>query len=272
MTNIRERIEELFDFGARKIYHNCYKTLFITIALISIILSQIPKLTVDVSTEGFMHKNDPALIDYNTFRNQFGRDELIMVAVSSPDIFNNDFLLKLKSLHDELSEDVPYIEDITSLINARNTRGEGNKLIVEDLLEDWPETDKDISIIKQRALDNPMYQNLLISKDARITTIIIKTQTYSSDNKEADILDGFDDEQQQEEADSGESANAAKRPAEATRNPSRLKSTTAARIRKKIQEIPAIFLFWVFHRFSIDVIAEPTAHRASRVQTVRPNQ
>ena len=148
MADIRKRIELWFESFARTIYRNRYKTLLISFLSIAAIVSQIPKLTIDISTEGFMHKSDPARVDYDTFRDQFGRDELIVVAIQSPEVFEKNFLHSLKELHDDLAENIPYIEDITSLINARNTRGEEDELIVEDLLENWPETTEEIAIIK----------------------------------------------------------------------------------------------------------------------------
>lgn len=193
MTTIRNNIEKWFASLARAIYHNRFKTLIIMAVLIGAIVLQLPKLTVDISTEGFLHKTDPILLDYNTFRDQFGRDELIIVAIRSPEIFEGVFLEKLKRLHEELEDGVPYVEDITSLINARDTRGEKDELIVEDLLEHWPETAEELALVKQRALDNPLYKNLLISEDSTMTTIVIKTQAYSSAGAGIDLLEGFEE-------------------------------------------------------------------------------
>jgi predicted RND superfamily exporter protein len=193
MANVRNRIEHWFEILGHKIYDNKYKTLVVMFLLIAGILSQLPKLTLDISNEGFLHEDDQSLIDYNAFREQFGRDELILVAISAPDVFDRKCLGKLRTLHEELEERVPYVDEITSLINARNTRGEGDTLIVEDLLEEWPETDEELSKIKKRALANPMYKNVLISEDSTITTIIIKTQTYSSVGNELDLMEGFED-------------------------------------------------------------------------------
>ncbi len=194
MSTIRIKIEKWFGSLARIIYHNPLKTLFMMLVIIAAIVSQLPKLTIDISTEGFIHKSDPARVDYDAFRDQFGRDELIILAIRSPEVFEATFLKKLKDLHEDLFENVPYIEDITSLINARNTRGKKDELIVEDLLEHWPKTPEDIAVIKQRTLGNPLYKNLLISEDSKMTTIVIKTQTYSSEEKASDALDGFEDD------------------------------------------------------------------------------
>ncbi|MBW2564169.1 MAG: MMPL family transporter, partial [Deltaproteobacteria bacterium] len=194
MTTIRINIENWFESLARIIYHNRLKTLFIMLVIIAAIVSQLPKLTIDVSTEGFMHKSDPARVDYDTFRDQFGRDELIVIAIRSKEVFEAKFLKKFKKLHEDLFENVPYMEDITSIINARNTRGKKDELIVEDLMEDWPETTEEIELKKRRTLDNPLYKNLLISEDSKMTTIVIQTQTYSSEGTEQDALDGFEDD------------------------------------------------------------------------------
>ncbi|MEA1971134.1 MAG: MMPL family transporter [Thermodesulfobacteriota bacterium] len=205
MTTVRNNMEKWFASLARTIYRNRLKTLFIMAVIIAAIVSQLPKLTMDISTEGFLHKADPTLIDYNNFRDQFGRDELIIVAIRAPEIFEGNFLEKLKRLHEDLKENVPYIEDITSLINARNTRGEKDKLIVEDLLENWPKAAEEIALIRQRTLDSPLYKNLLISEDSKMTTIVIQTQAYSSAGTDIDVLEGFEDSTNRDLTDSGKS-------------------------------------------------------------------
>jgi len=193
MANIRDRIEKWFETVARTFYHHGYKTLLVMLIFLAILLSQIPKITIDVSTEGFLHETDPILMDYNAFRDQFGRDELIIIAIRSEDIFGEEILRKLKRLHEELVDNVPFMEDITSLVNARNTRGEADELIVEDLMQNWPKTDVQREILRKRVLANPLYQNLLISVDGKFTTIVIKTQTYSSEGVEIDVLNHFDE-------------------------------------------------------------------------------
>lgn len=197
MSKIRKQIEKGFETFAHVIYRNRIKTLLLLFIFVAAIISQIPKITFDLSTEGLLHHDDPAHLEYNAFRDQFGRDEVIIVAIKPPEVFDNKFLSKLKKLHNELEEDVPNIDDITSLINARSTRGEGDELIVGELLEDWPQTDTELETLKKRTLSNPLYKNLLISEDGKFTTIIIKSNTYSSgspaDQNEEDF-EAFEEE------------------------------------------------------------------------------
>jgi predicted RND superfamily exporter protein len=92
MKNFRNRIEAWFETYAHVIYRNRIKTIVIMLALTVAMASQIPKITIDTSTEGFLHTDDPELVAYNNFRDQFGRDEVIIIAIKSADIFSQRFL------------------------------------------------------------------------------------------------------------------------------------------------------------------------------------
>ncbi|MBW2366250.1 MAG: hypothetical protein JRF25_14835 [Deltaproteobacteria bacterium] len=113
MTNFRNRIEKWFEAFAYVIYNHRVKALLIMLILTVAIVSQIPKIKLDLSTEGFLHKDDQVLLDYNNFRDQFGRDEAIIIAIQPPNVFDVQFLEKLRNFHEALEENVPYIDDIT---------------------------------------------------------------------------------------------------------------------------------------------------------------
>jgi predicted RND superfamily exporter protein len=195
MSNIRNRIEVGFSVLARRIYTHRIKTLLIMTLVIGSLFSQLPKVRLDTSMEGFLRPNDPALITYNQFRDQFGRDEVIIIALESDKIFDFQFLETLKSLHKELEANVPYLDEVTSLINARNTRGNGDELIVEDLMETWPRSESDLHKIRQRAMANPMYENMLLSADGRCTTVIVRSLAAASQTPEDEVLAGFDEQE-----------------------------------------------------------------------------
>jgi len=180
------------------IYDNPFKVIVLVLALLAAPLAHVPQIKMDTSTEGFMHDEDPVLLEYNEFRAQFGRDERVVIAIKSDNIFTVPFLEKLKNIHEELEENVPYLDDITSLYNVRNTRGEGDKLITDDLLEPFPTTQAQVETIKKQAMASHFYKDLLLSQDGKMTTIVIETDAYShvgekevSDENAFD--EGFDD-------------------------------------------------------------------------------
>ncbi len=186
--NWRYQSERKFESFSDLIFENSKKTIVAVLFLVFALGSQLPALTMDTSTEGFLHKTDPMRIAYDEFRDQFGRDEKLLVAIKTENVFDLDFLKKLEKLHKKLEAELPYITDVNSLINARNTYGDQESLIVEDLFEELPDTQSAIDLQKQRALNNPLFENLLYSKDQTFTTIVIDTQTYSSFDAQGNLI------------------------------------------------------------------------------------
>ena len=107
-------------------------------ALTVALASQLPNLTADFSVEGYLHPDDPALALYDEFREQFESEKSIVVALAPPDVFERRFLETLRALHRELEAQLPYVDDVTSLLNARFTRGVDDSLIVGELMRTGP--------------------------------------------------------------------------------------------------------------------------------------
>jgi predicted RND superfamily exporter protein len=165
--------------------------LILIIAVLAI--SQIKTLKIDTSNEGFLHENDPILTTYNLFRDQFGRDDMTAIAIHSDKIFTVEFLQKLQKLHNELKENVPHLWDITSLVNVRNTHSQGDVLHVDDLLADFPQTDEELTRLKELVMNNQFYRNMLISEDGSMTAIVVESAVYAVKD-ESDLLSGFDED------------------------------------------------------------------------------
>ncbi|MCG8569241.1 MAG: MMPL family transporter [Spirochaetes bacterium] len=191
---LRKQIDLLFEKAGNIIYDHKLLIVFVLLIIIGLLSSQLPGIKFDTSTEGFLHKHDPTLKIYDQFKNQFGRDEIIIIAIKSEEVFSEKFIKKLKLLHDRLENEVPYLTNINSLINIRNVYGLEDELIVEDLLEDFAEKKINYPDLKKKVLSNPLYQNLIISEDGTFTTIVIETQAYQSipgDVDEEDLLSLF---------------------------------------------------------------------------------
>jgi predicted RND superfamily exporter protein len=195
MANIKNKLEHKFELLGEIVTSHPKKTLIMVVLFLAIFFVNIPNITMDTSSEGFLRPTDQVLIDYNKFRDDFGRDDKAVIAISGDNIFSIEFLKKLKALHKDIQDNVPYIKEVDSLVNARNTRGDKDSLIVEDLLENFPTNDKELLDIKERVLGSSFYKNLFISEDGTFTTIIVETVPYSQLNKnQSDEFGGFDEE------------------------------------------------------------------------------
>jgi predicted RND superfamily exporter protein len=195
---VRNRIERLFAAWGHLAYRRAWRVIAAVLLLVGALASQLPRFTLDTSTEGFFHRKDPARVAYDEFREQFGQDTKIVLAVRPADVFERDSLERLRALHQEIEDEVPMLVEVTSLVNARETRGVGDELLVGELMEDWPESDEAIAEVRRRALANPVYVDNLISRDGRVTTIVIETEAYSSLGVSDDEFGGFDEPAQGE--------------------------------------------------------------------------
>ena len=160
------------------------------LVLAVLLASQIPYVRTDVSPESYLDAASPARVVYDQFRREFDRDDLAIIVVESPQIFEIAFLERLKALHDDIDSRVPHVDEITSLLNARSTRGEGDDLIVGDLIPRWPPTPSELEEIEKRARANPLYRDTLLSADSRMTAVHVRPLTYREESA-LDALAGF---------------------------------------------------------------------------------
>jgi predicted RND superfamily exporter protein len=193
---MQQKYESLMSSLALVIYKHPIISLILLVLILSYPISNVSKLTRDGSIEGFLEKDDINLLAHNSFRRQFGQDSEIVIAVQSNSIYTISFLKRLKKLHLALVKDVPYIDDITSMLNARDSRGGDSFFKVENLLDNMPSNKSELNELKQRVEGNKLYENLLISKSGKLTTIRIKPIRFSvssqNDQDDSQFIKDFD--------------------------------------------------------------------------------
>ena len=188
------RIEAGLENWGHFVYRRAWWVLVLALAMTAGTATQLKYFYIDASLEGFFHQDDPVRVIYDEFREQYGRDTFILISLEpNTPIFEREFLETLRELHARLENEVPLVVDVTSLVNARITRGEGDELVVGELMEDWPEDDAALRALESQARANPFYQNSLISGDGKLTSIMVELEVYSQLGEEGDALDGFAD-------------------------------------------------------------------------------
>ncbi|NRA40668.1 MAG: MMPL family transporter [Pseudomonadales bacterium] len=139
-----------------------------------ILMSALPRMTVDTSAEGFLYDNAEPIVRYDAFRQEFGRDEFFVVAITGVDVFSLAFLEKLEMLHRRLEQRLDKLQKVESLVNVRSIYGEGDDLIAEELLETMPVDAAEVAIIKQRVQAKPVYYDRLINRDETAVAVMVK--------------------------------------------------------------------------------------------------
>jgi len=185
----RERLSERFEAYAGWVIRRRFAVLIGSLAVVALLAPGVRLLEPDISFESFLHPDDPARVEYDVFRDQFGREDAIVVVAEAPNVFEPAFLDRLHAFHEDALE-LPHVSDVTSLLNARDTRAEGDTLRVDDLLEGWPLGPEALRAARARAMDNPLFVGSLISANEQFTSVRIELDTYSSEQP-LDVLDGF---------------------------------------------------------------------------------
>ena len=180
IQRLHGRIEAAFAAWGHFVVRRRWIVLLVVVASSASVGSYLPELRSDNSSESFLRPNDPARIHYDAFREQFGQDDQFVVAIRTTDLLDLDFLGRLRSFHEALEANLPHVEDVTSLLNARSTRGEGDELVVEDLMADWPESAADLARLRTRILETPLYRGALVNEALTATTITIEPFIYSA--------------------------------------------------------------------------------------------
>lgn len=140
---------------------------------------QLPKLRIDTSAESFLLPNHPLILNFDEFRNEFGRDEFFVVVVSGMDVFSLDSLAALRDFHLAIEKEVGNLQSVESLVNVRSIYGSGDDLIAEDLLETFPESEEDLAVIRERIRGKDIYYDRLINRDEDTIAIMVKLLPFT---------------------------------------------------------------------------------------------
>src|SRR5262245_49962260 len=191
---IHDRIDLAFAAWGRLVSRWPMWTLLGALCVTAVPAAWVGGVRFDNSTQSFLHRDDPVRVAYEAFRQQFGQDELALIAVRPPQDFDLVLLARLRELQRELEREVPHLQDVTTLINARSTRGNGDELIVEDLFATWPDDEQALGALRERALATPLYRNTVLSRYYTYTMVSVRPRVHVEPSDAEQVLGGFEDE------------------------------------------------------------------------------
>ena len=135
-------------------------------------------LRMDNSNESFFLEGDPTKLLLDKFRDTFGNDDFIYVLVQTDDFFRADTIRLIKTLAQDLEAHVPYVKDMKFLGNVEYVEGVEGGIRTSDLIEEIPETPEEMKLVKERAMNEPLYLDNLISRDGRTAAILLECERY----------------------------------------------------------------------------------------------
>ena len=105
---VYDRVEVAFETWGRFVVRRPFMVAGACLLLSLGLASFARHLEMDNSTESLLEEGDPARQSYDDFREHFGQDEQMVVAIRPAEVFDLAFLERLRALHGEIEREVPY--------------------------------------------------------------------------------------------------------------------------------------------------------------------
>ncbi len=162
-------MKKLFTFF---VYHPLL-TLAAVLLLSFPFLLALPQLKTANNIDFVTVDNNAEITFYKHFKKVFGVEEMFVIVFKEQDIFQPRWLTMIQQLTDELSS-WDTVDQVHSLTNVDDIIGGRDYFEVKKFLEQVPSHPNSLSEKKAVALANPLYRNLLISKDGRTAAIVVE--------------------------------------------------------------------------------------------------
>ncbi len=157
-------------------------TVLVTLVLCLFFAFYSKDFKLDASADSLVLEHDAALKYYRSIKARYGSDDFLVVTYSpQDDLFSEPVLEDLRQLRHQLSE-LPHIDSINSILDVPLTQSPPVSLSeLSDEIRTLETPDMDKQLARREFLSSPLYNNLLISPDAKTTALQLnlkRNETY----------------------------------------------------------------------------------------------
>lgn len=178
-----ERINEKFGVFAGRLLRARWWVLAAFAAVMVLSVVGVKKLVVQTSFDDYFIEGDPMLVKTDEFKAHFGNDYFVGVLTECDNHFTKKNLETLRALSNELLDSLSYVDKITSLTDIEFLVGDEEGMTIEQIVpEVIPQDRAGLDSIRQRAYSKPDVARKLISKDGRLSWIVIKLRPFPEDS------------------------------------------------------------------------------------------
>ncbi|MEJ2201712.1 MAG: MMPL family transporter [Desulfuromonadaceae bacterium] len=137
-------------------------------------------LPMETSVESMVIDNDSDLIFYESFKKQFGEDEVLVVGFPAEDVFD-PVVLRFVVEQTERLEDLDGVEEVLSLANVDDFLGSDNDFIVQPLFEQVPANEPEKEQLRRRALASSLIRDNLLNRTSTAAMFLVRPESRPDD-------------------------------------------------------------------------------------------
>ncbi|MES9853891.1 MAG: MMPL family transporter [Candidatus Thiodiazotropha sp. L084R] len=133
-------------------------------------VSRLPDLRVEITAEGMMVNNPPAIAEYERTLDTFGSENITVVYLEDPDLFEPGNLAIVQQTLKNIQA-IPQVNRTGSLFSVRYLRTVDGFVYTDPYLKTIPDTREAADALMQAALLNPLIERNLLSTDGSVMAI-----------------------------------------------------------------------------------------------------
>ncbi len=141
---------------------------------------QIPRIVFRVSPEGMVVKGHPDTLYYVEYVEEFGTDEIVLIALFAEDVFTHKALDSVVRLTEKI-QGYDNVQKVLSLSSVNDIRGSPEGVEIAPFFSELPKTAPGLEEIRAQVHDNPLVYGNLVSPDDRCTLILVELYLWGDD-------------------------------------------------------------------------------------------
>ncbi len=165
---------------ARKILRHRWLILVVLIGMTLFFASQIPRIVFQISPEGMVVAGHPDTLYYVEYVEEFGTDEIVLIALFADDVFTREALDSIVRLTERIRRD-PNVGRVLSLSSVNDVHESAGGIEIEPFFSEVPSTASGLEGLRERVHANPLVLGNLVSPDDRCTLILVELYLWGDE-------------------------------------------------------------------------------------------
>lgn len=156
---------------------------FLLVILTAVITVLAGPIRIDNSLEVWFLEDDPTLNAYNKFKDRYGSDfEVILALIDCGEngVFKPENLNRIWEISKKLEDDKKVFKRVVSVSLAPYIGLDGETLIVEDIMQQPVANDSEAIEVMKRFFDDPARRKVLLDKEKKHAMVIIELASLSN--------------------------------------------------------------------------------------------
>ncbi|MES9946841.1 MAG: MMPL family transporter [Candidatus Thiodiazotropha sp.] len=133
-------------------------------------ITRLPDLRVEITAEGMMVNNPPAIAEYQRTMDTFGSENITVIYLEDPNLFEPENLSAIRQAL-KVIEAIPHVSRTVSLFSVHYLRTVDGYIYTDPYLKSIPQTREAADALIQAALINPLIERNLLSRNGSVMAI-----------------------------------------------------------------------------------------------------